>query len=217
MNIRYVLNRAKGAFNHEFINKKKCRLPLLILGFLFTSKAFGTNVLLEAQAAYYRPTNHQFRDIYSGSGIYGVELSVQSWKGLYPWISGSAFTKSGHSLGLHNRTHITFVPIGVGLKYLWKVNFVDLYLGAGALPTYLHIHNHSHCGLEKTSKWGCGGIAKVGVIFNLPKAFFIDTFVNYSYIKISNHRTSNGYISPHSANLSGFSFGGGIGYRFGPR
>jgi hypothetical protein len=112
---------------------------------------------------------------------------------------------------------MTFVPIGIGLKYLWKVNFVDLYLGAGALPTYLHIHNHSLCATEKTYKWGCGGIAKVGAIFNLPQSFFIDTFINYSYIKIPNHDTHHGCLSPRSANLSGFSFGCGIGYRFGPR
>jgi hypothetical protein len=189
----------------------------LIAGCLLTSKLLGTDVLVEAQAGYYYPTNHKFREIYSGSGIYGLEVSVQSWRSLYAWVSGSVFAKSGHSIGLRNSTHIVFVPIGVGLKYLWKVNFVDLYLGAGVLPTYLHIHDHSPYVVQKSSKWGCGGIAKVGAIFNLPKSFFIDVFTSYSYIKISDHDTRHHTIYPSSANLSGFTFGGAIGYRFGPR
>ncbi len=198
------------------MNRKKWILLLLTAGLFSTANLLGTDVLLEAQAAYYHPTNHEFREIYSGSGIYGLELSVQSWRGLYPWVSGSVFSKTGHSIGLENRTNITFVPIGIGLKYLWKVHFVDLYLGAGVLPTYLHIHDHSAYVVKKRSKWGCGGIAKVGAIFNLPKSFFIDVFTDYSYIKISNHDSRHGTVHPHSANLSGFSFGGGVGYRFGP-
>lgn len=197
------------------MNKKKYALLLMAAGFFFTSKLLGTAVLVEAQAAYYQPTGHEFRAIYSGSVIYGLELSVQSWRGLYAWASSSVLTKSGHSLGFGNSTHLTFVPLGIGLKYLWRVKFIDFYLGGGVLPTHLHIHNHSQYVVQKISKWGCGGIAKAGALFNLPNAFFIDVFTNYSYLKISNHNSRHGTITPHSADLSGFSFGGGIGYRWG--
>lgn len=182
---------------------------------LFTLSLFGIDCLLEAEAAYYYPTSDDFREIYSGSGIYGLELSVQSWRNLYPWISGNIFVQSSHSIGLKNNTEIFFIPIGVGLKYLYNVKFGNLYLGAGALPTYLHIHDHSHFVTRTISKWGCGGIIKSGIIINLPKSFFLNIFTNYSYIKIPYHNTWHDLVYTNSANLSGLSFGGALGYRFG--
>ncbi|MBX9744261.1 MAG: hypothetical protein K2X08_03510 [Chlamydiales bacterium] len=199
------------------MNIKKYAFTLFVFGALLTSHLWSTTVLVEAQGAYYYPMDHPFRRIYSSSGIYGVELSLRSWSNLYSWASGSVFTKSGHSLGLKDHTRITFVPIGIGLKYMWKVGFADVYLGAGVLPTYLNIHNDSHCLTKKMAQWGCGGIGKLGAIFNLPQSFFLSSFINYSYIKISNHNRQDCYVAPYSPNLSGFSFGASVGYRFGPR
>lgn len=196
---------------------KKSFCFLFALGTCLSQYALGTEILLEAQGAYYLPTDATFKKIYYESGIYGLETSIQTWKNLYTWMSASLFTKSGQSIGLENNTNITFIPIGVGLKYLWKVKSVDLYGGLGALPTYLNIHDQSSYVTQKTRKWGCGGVAKIGAIINLPQSFFIDLFSSYSYINISNHTTYEKKVYDHSANLSGYSFGLGIGYRFGSK
>src|SRR5271169_582472 len=103
--------------------KKYICQGLLVVACSLTSHLPGTDLLLEATVAYYQPTGRDFRTIYSGAGIYGLELSVQAWRGLYAWTNANIYTHSGHTS--EGNSHLTFVPIGVGLKYLWKVSFVD--------------------------------------------------------------------------------------------
>jgi hypothetical protein len=175
----------------------------------------ATDVFVEAKAAYYRPTDDKFREIYSDSGIYGGEISCQAWRGLYGWASASCFHKGGHSIRMHDSTTITFVPLGFGLKYLFPVSFVDLYVGAGMLNTYAHIEDDSHFVIHSHSKWGQGGIVKAGAIFNVNKHFFVDLFSDYSFMKIDFHNTDHEKVVRHDADLSGWSIGAGVGYRFG--
>lgn len=173
-------------------------------------------ILVEAKAGYFYPTNSRFRKIYhQGGGIYGFEVSCQAWKGLYGWASGNYFTQSGHSFGQRSHTDITLVPLAAGLKYLFTINAIlDLYIGAGILTTYLHMHDHSHFVIQSVSKWGVGGIWKAGAILNVYKRLFIDIFADYSYMHIPFHNTHHGKLVRHDVHASGVSAGGGIGYRF---
>ncbi len=177
---------------------------------------YGFDAFVEAKGAYFYPLDHRLREIYAtGLGLFGLEFSCQAYKGLYPWVSADVFHKKGSSLGVHHSTKITAVPLGIGLKYLFPVNFVDIYLGAGVLGTYMLIHDDGPFVVRTTAKWGIGPIAKTGAIFNINKHLLIDLFASYSYTKIgAEHRS--GVIS-HDADLSGLAFGGAIGYRFGCR
>ncbi len=188
----------------------------MILGFIILmSPLRATDAFIEGKAAYFYPTDHQFRKIYSGGGIYGLELTCQAWRHLYAWASADCFYQTGKSIGEKDSTHITFVPLGQGLKYLFPVSFVDIYVGAGILETWAHIKDHSRYVIRSNTKWGIGGIAKIGALFNINKHFFIDVFTNYSYTKIDFHKTNHGSVIRHDADLSGFWFGGALGYRFG--
>jgi opacity protein-like surface antigen len=172
--------------------------------------------MVEAKAAYFRPTSPVFRDIYSDGGIYGAEVSCQAWKELYGWVSGSVFHKTGSSLGSHDSTKVTFVPIGLGLKYLFPIDPVDLYLGGGILATYLHLTDDSPYVIHERSKWGVGGIIKGGLLFNITHHVFIDVCSDYSWTQVGFHDTHHHHIVSHDANLSGWSIGAGVGYRLGP-
>jgi len=96
------------------------------LFFLIPAAIFPTDVLVAGKAAYFYPTSSRFKDIYSGGGIYGAEMSVQAWKELYPWISADYFPQNGRSIiqggGKGNRTIVKFVPLALGLKYLTFVH-----------------------------------------------------------------------------------------------
>ena len=173
------------------------------------------NVLLEANAAYFRPTDNAFREIYSGGGIYGLEASAKVWRGLYPWLSVRYFGQSGRITGSQSRTTIHLVPIGVGLKYLFPVHDrLNVFIGAGVLPTYLHIHDKSPFFIKKVTKWGVGGTVKGGAIFNVTDLIFIDIFSDYLFVKMHFDKTDDGAIERRPANITGFSIGGGIGIRF---
>ena len=200
------------------------RFSFLAILFL-SSFANAVDVPVEFKAAYFYPTSRSFREIYpSGGPIYGVELSCQAWKRLYPWFSANYFSKSGHSIiegvpdSLRSHTKIQFVPLGLGLKYVYEINrTLDLYIGLGALATYLHMKDEAPYVIQTSSKWGAGGIGKVGAFLNFYKAFFLDIAIDYSYMKVHFHSPGGDTITRQTADLSGFSFGGGIGYRFGCR
>ncbi len=147
-----------------------------------------SQVNVESQVAYFQPTDDTFRDVYSRGGvIFGLEATrVRAWRGFYPWVSARYFGKSGRSSGLGDRTKIDIVPIGAGLNYLFcGSQHYDLFIGAGMLPTYLHITDESNFVIRKNNNWGLGGIVKMRLHFNITKSFFIDLFSDYSFIKIS--------------------------------
>jgi len=173
------------------------------------------HIYTEAKAAYFHPTDKDFRKVYSGGGIYGFEVTGQAWRNIYAWGSGDYFHKSGSSIGSGNSSKITFVPLGFGLKYLFPMRFVDIYAGAGMLTTYLHMKDDSPFVIHSVSKWGLGAVVKTGANFIIKKHFFIDLFTSYSFMKIGFHNTHHGKVIRHHADLSGWSIGGGVGYRFG--
>jgi len=180
----------------------------------------GRDVLIEFKGAYFLPTGSRFRKIYGGSALYGPELTVQLFEecNWYGFLSVDYYHKKGHSIGLHTPTKISLLPIGVGLKYFVPSCYecADFYVGLGFQPIRAHIRNCSPFVVPRETKWVFGGIAKVGTYIYLPRNFFLDLFIDYSFASISSHRTMvpTGPIIPLRASISGAIFGAGIGYRF---
>src|SRR5262249_11991537 len=144
----------------------------------------AANLLTELKVGYYCPTGHKFRKIYSGAAITGIETSYQAWRDLYVWGSASYLYKEGRSIGDHHSTHITLVPVGLGLKYLYSLRPekpcpIDLYLGAGVLGTYVNIRDKSPFVIPRSSGWSCGGIIKGGMLFDVTKCLFLDFYTDY--------------------------------------
>lgn len=169
--------------------------------------------LAELRAAYFSPTGHKFRKIYSGTGLYSAEVSCRTCHNWYSWASVGYTHKSGSSIGLHTKTDATLVPFALGLKYVYPVECLCPYLGAGVLGTYIHTHDHSSAVTQKISRWGIGAIAKSGVLITISRHLFLDLFVDYSFMRVDFNRHHN-HVTPHSADLSGASTGIGVGCRF---
>lgn len=197
--------------------KKSIFVGLSLGAVVFSSSGLeAIEVLTELKAAYFHPESTKFRRIYGSAGMYGAEVSVQTWCDLYTWVSGDFFIKSGHSLGLHDDTNIWFIPVGLGLKYFFNPwPCWDFYLAGGALGTYVHIHDHSPFVVQKSTNWGWGAIGKAGVIRDFGRWFFLDLFTSYSYTHVGFHEHGGHVITRQEANLGGWAIGLGIGYRFG--
>lgn len=185
----------------------------------FCAQLSAIDNFTEAKVGYFIPTDAKFRDIYAQDGVIsGLETSFRAWNNFFPWLSASYYEKWGHTHSPRASSHVYFIPLGVGLKYIYPLRqvctfrHINIYGGLGVLPTYLHLHNHSPNLVPDAGKWGCGGVAKVGVIADRLWNFFIDFFAEYSYTKISFHEERVG-LNP--AILSYFTIGGGLGYHFG--
>jgi hypothetical protein len=195
---------------------KKHFLAILALFFISAGNLYSWDILAEGKAGYFYPSDNRFRKIYDGNGIYGGEISASIYDKLYAWGSADYFTAHGRSIGGHNRTRVTLIPISFGLKYFYPVSCVDLYLGAGFTRTLLETHDQSPFVIKHVRNWDWGGIVKWGGIINLDHGFFVDLFTNYSFQKTDFKRKDGLVIYRHTADISGWTFGAGVGYRFGP-
>ena len=187
-------------------------LPFLI-GVIASSTASAMDYFVEAKASYFYPTGGAFREVYSGGALYGLEFDCQAWKQLYVWADIGYFTKAGHTVSDQDYTRLTMVPISSGLKYIYNKHRAQPYVGIGAETTYLQIHTNSQYLIRSNSNWGIGGIFKAGVLINLCHGLMLDFHTDYSQMKVHMGSDKKAVVI-QSADLSGFAFGGSLGYRF---
>lgn len=194
---------------------KICKYSCALL-FVVSQALLARDILLEFKAAYFWPQDSCVRSIYgNGGALYGPEVTFglceeTNW---YGFASIDFFNKSGRSVGLCDVTKIRVMPVALGAKYFVPFCYGDFYVGLGFQPTHLKTINCSEFVAQTTSKWGFGGIAKVGSYFDLPCNFFVDLFLDYSFVKVGCTNCAVDTV-PLKANLSGVIFGAGIGYRF---
>jgi len=193
--------------------KNKIIVALLFVGCL---NADEHDILLEAKGAYFLASNDTFKNIYgNGGGIYGAEITGKVCDSWYLFASADFFSKNGCTCIFNTPTNVSIANIGLGIKYLVPFCYGDFYVGLGVLPTHLRTFDDSPNVPFKDSKWGCGGIAKTGFFINLPCNFLLDIFFDYSFVKIScPDSCPTPFTQPRKANVSGFWFGAGLGYRF---
>lgn len=162
--------------------QSRIMVSALIIAGTVGTQMHAHDILLEFKGAYFLPTNHTFRKVYhNGGAIWGPELTGRLYKSLYGFVSTDIFMRKGKSLGLCIPTHVTTVNIGLGLKYMVPFSCGDFYVGLGIMPGYLHTKDKSPYVISPRNKGFCGGIAKMGAYFDLPKSFVIDLFFNFSF------------------------------------
>ncbi|MGZ6254544.1 MAG: hypothetical protein ACXWL5_00970 [Candidatus Chromulinivorax sp.] len=187
---------------------------LLLCTLAFTNITITKDILIEGKAALFLPQNQIFKNTYGTSGEFGFEFTGEIINHIYGFTSFDFISKSGTTENFSSPTKVYTSSFGVGLKYFIPTNFGDFYLGVGAQPTYLQTTDQSEFVKTLNSRWGCGGIAKVGAIINLPDSFFIDLFIDYSFVHINFTKKFNAPVQSTKAILNGGLFGIGFGYRF---
>ncbi len=179
-------------------------------------ECFNKDVILEFRAGYFRPTDCVFRNIVDNkAALFGPEVTFHMYRCIYGFTSIDFLTKNGRSLGLQNSTDIFMLPLGIGLKWMEEIsNCVTGYVGLGFQPTFLRTKDCSPFVCQKRHKWGFGGIAKAGVYVDWQENWFLDFFVDYSFVKVKPFCCDIPNVQPRKADLSGVIIGGGLGYRF---
>ena len=192
--------------------KKSYFLKLIFL--LICSSAAAKDLYLEARGAYFYPTGDRFRESYSGSGIYGLEFDFQIYKRYLGWLETDFYTEKGYTKGDRDHMKIDIIRYSFGFKYLYDKYFIQPYIGIGPAVVWLHSHVDSPYLIRCLSQTGVGPLAKVGAFIKLPKSIFIDIYADYLWKTMDLSRSKHTEIVFHHADISGFSFGTGIGYQF---
>lgn len=178
----------------------------------FLSTVEAHDILFEAKGAYFLPTDSNTREIYHNGGLYSLEASYSRCSRCYVYSSAGYLYSTGKTKQSKSNTALIYVPLSVGLKYIFTIDSVRPYLGAGPLVSYVHTKDDSSFVVKIRTKWGIGAIIKTGVMYEMTERSFIDFFVDYSFMNIDFKNTSQ--TLGRKADISGLSIGGGLGVRF---
>jgi hypothetical protein len=179
-----------------------------------------TRPLLEAKAGYFFFSNSEMRKVYDRGGL-DLQLSVS-----YPlWNLASGWTLnaygaveylhcSGRSINDHQKTALWSIPVNIGLKPIYAINAnTQYYFAIGPRYFYLHQHNDSSYVYRDKAKNGLGFFVNTGFHWVLCEHFVFDVFGEYSYAK-THFRGGDPLVYTRNIQVGGFTFGGGIGYKF---
>ncbi len=173
---------------------------------------------IEAQAAAFFPLGSTMRRVYGTAlPLFTLEGNWRFHKSWDIWLDVSYVFGNGHSIGNnHNSTHLSFIPLSAGIKYLYQVGkSIDLYVGVGPCYSFLHTLDRSAYVHRHTSASNFGAIVKTGTVYYFANRWFIDGFFNYMYQRIFFHQSeSEPVVYRDSANLSSLQLGAGIGIKF---
>jgi outer membrane protein len=194
--------------------------PLMAFTFPFSSCCCDSlDLAVEARVAYYHPTSKKVRHIYSeGVADYQLEISKGLGCNWRVWAGVSGFSKEGRSIGFHNRTRLSLVPVNLGVKYVYPIMCdTKLYVGAAVCYSFLNIKDHSYYVHEHTSKGNWGGLIQLGLYYNIWDCLYLDVFADYYFQRFhfshSNY-SYDYYVERHNLDMSGYKVGAGLGFSF---
>ncbi len=172
---------------------------------------YDRDILFEGKVAAFVPTNDTMKDIYNNCPNFGLEVTGRLLDHLYAFSSVDFVRKDGSSVELASPTQLSIINLAVGAKYFLPFSHGDFYVGLGVEPTFLSTNDRIPEPLHQI-QWSCGGIAKAGLIVDLPHSLFLDFYFDYSFVKSNSY--SNSPPQLQETYLDGCLFGIGFGYRF---
>lgn len=193
----------------------KRNLLIFCFSVLMCQKAFSNQVIVEQRAAYYLPVDSNTRNTFSGNGIYGVDINVQLWKYVFGCVGASIYYDYGKSSDKSATANLYYVPIDFAIKAVYNYEGTYRpYLGAGITAGFIAVDTSDPYLIRSNTTWDAGGIFKVGTLFNPTGPLQIDIFINCHVQPYHFSRKGDLNVFLNSGNITGFSFGGGIGYQF---
>jgi hypothetical protein len=180
--------------------------------------SFGNrSAQIEVKTGYFFFTQSRMKDVYDQGGIdFQVSGTYPIHSFLNVYGSVEYLEKSGHSLGLHQKTSIWEIPLSLGLQLIYTISCAPCirnYFTLGPRYIFSHAHNRSSYVPSNMNTNGIGGFANTGLIFNVNRHLIIDLYGEYSYAMICFHK-SKPRTYTHRVQLGGLAFGGGVGYMF---
>lgn len=176
------------------------------------------NWYFEVKPGYYYFTNSTMRQFFDNGGftIRG-EAGYKLWGPLDLWFDGSYFHKDGHTLESTEGSEMMLATLSLGLKLLWiPKDYLAFYAGAAPRIFLMTLHNDSPFVRSDDNEIGLGAGFQGGFwIMPIPqyRDLFFDFFGDYSWktMVIEPDEVSS---DDYDLDISGISFGVGIGVRF---
>jgi len=179
------------------------KIYIVVLSILIASGIVSAGEFtIQAKGMYFNPADQVFKDIYGSGFMYGGEVGFGLGEGIELWIEGMHFSKTGETTFTQDETRFTLFPLSGGVKATFDFGIFNLYVGGGI--SYFQYKESSPIGEVKENKWGW--LIRAGTYIDITYFFFLDLQAAFNHAKIT--------AGDLEANLGGFSFGAGLGFRF---
>ena len=174
-----------------------------VLALLMAGSAWAQGAAFEVRGLYFWPVEQTFQDVYGAGVQFGGQIFIGLGKHWDIWASGDYYRKKGELTFSKEETTVRIIPVAAGLRYRIPVNRCHFYISGGA--GYFLFKEENIIGTVKDSK--IGYLGKAGCFVKVFKGLYLDAHFQYAHCSIQPLEIKT--------NISGLSFGVGIGYDFG--
>jgi hypothetical protein len=179
----------------------KRMLLVLGLGLLLAVPLAADEAMIKLRAGYFVPRDKDFRDIYGGGMVFGLEISAEAAKNVELWAEAAYFAKTGELSFTKETARLRIVPAGGGVRYVSTAGRFVYYCGFG-----LNYHSYREASPLGTAHWGRPGlVVEAGSRVRTAKRVFIDVSLRYSYCRMK--------PADFAFNVGGLELGVGLAYR----
>jgi outer membrane protein W len=179
-------------------------------------QVFSNRVILEGRVSYFYPFSKDLRKMFHNGGVnYALNLFAPVWGRLNMWAAVDYFSRSGKMINFDTSTHITIVPLTLGLQYIHPFNKIfGIHGGAGMRYFFVEGINRSSVVNRKIDRSGLGGVFELGFLFCATRHLVFDVFSSFSLKKLDGPGHTPPNVVSNDVQVGGWNIGAGIGYKF---
>ncbi len=170
---------------------------------------------IDVKVGYFFFTDSTMNDVYSNGGI-DVQLagSYPIWRYVSIYGAVEFFEKNGFSLNTQDKTWVYGIPLSLGVKVDFDLKENTTFYAAFG-PRYSFIQSRADSSFvpHEANSGGIGLFALGGFYFRIHTNYFLNLFGEYSYIPV-HFKTVPVNVYGNDVNAGGFTFGGGLTYKF---
>lgn len=195
----------QGKFRMKEMTERPRRGQILFfMGCLLVAQvARGQTLRVAASAAYFKPSDKIFQEIYGHGYSFGGEIRIAVWKGLNLWVSGDYFSKDGRLSLTQEKTSLRIIPLCGGIAFHFLKGRYSPHLGLGV--GYFQYKETSD--IDTVKKADIGFVGRVGCFISITGPLFFDIQGSYSTCSVKPGELEKVDLGGWSARL-------GIGLQF---
>lgn len=138
--------------------------------------AAAQEFVISATGGWFQPRDKDFREIYGGGPVFGLQAYLTVTGGLGIWAGVDYYSKSGEITFTGERTEIRLIPIYAGLRYQIGSGAFRPYIAGG--PAYVRFREETPLGSVEDGAFGV--IGQAGLVVQVLRFLHLDFHGRFS-------------------------------------
>lgn len=201
---------SKSEFDHQRVERRSEQMRLQNLEMETSKEKDYVNDLTSFRVGYFYFTDKATRGLYRGS----IDLEAENNYWFLPrysmWTNANVIWNRGETASFGSTSKIQMLTLSIGPKEFFPAlnKRIEGYLGFGVSTAFCWTKDTVNNVVDRNTKFGAGGVLKIGFIGYLFSQFYFDGFIDYYYQPFFSDSVTD------LVNLGGMRAGGSLGYYF---